>query len=168
VASTTSLVEARASRAWITCTVSIRAGAARRIAWFTGCSGAYLEKISARRSSTVVTSRLGRPSCRSRSALRQDLGAVGRPRQQGRWQARCPGPRPSELDHQAIITRRSAASAHVCYGGHREAPRPGALRLDHPRNWHYAARRARVIEDHAHSSAVSVDAAGAPQPAVNR
>ena len=45
--------------------------------------------------------------------------------------------------------------SHVCYGGDREAPRPGALRLDHLHNWHYAARRARVIEDHAHNAALS-------------
>jgi hypothetical protein len=33
--------------------------------------------------------------------------------------------------------------------------RPGALRLDHLHNWHYAARRAHVIEDHAHNADVS-------------
>jgi hypothetical protein len=29
----------------------------------------------------------------------------------------------------------------------------GALRLDHLHNWNYAARRAHVIEDHAHNAA---------------
>ena len=47
-------------------------------------------------------------------------------------------------------------SSSVCYGGDREALGTDDLRLDHLHNWHYAARRAHVIEDHAHNAATGV------------
>jgi hypothetical protein len=52
-----------------------------------------------------------------------------------------------------------------CDGQRVASERPAGSYLH---NWHYAARRAHVIEGHAHDAAVGVDAAGAPQPATGR
>lgn len=70
------------------------------------------------------------------------------------WQSRSPSPPRAGPPYVYASTSFGRPSSFVCYGGDREAPRSGALRLDHLHNWHNAARRAHVIEDHAHNAAV--------------